>query len=833
MNSPTTGSAADTEARPASRREIEAGEGSGPTPGATSPRSAASSRPAAAATTSGARSAGRHTSEPSRARTAAKKHVILFLAADPSGADRLALDREVRSIRAELRRSGYRARFDFVTRWAVEPLDLLRELRDLRPTVVHFSGHGRTGLAGERESADGLDPVDIFAPAGDNLQGLYFHDSAGGAQLVSPEAIAQAFGATGTSVRLVVLSACYTAPVAEALLAHVDCVVGMTGAIHDDAARSFAIGFYGGLGEHESIAAAFAQGRAAIRLDGLPDADRPQLQVRDGFDAAELILAAVAPSVLVAVPCPYPGMRSFAADDAGTFHGRDAEITELIGRLRAGQREIFVIGPSGSGKSSLVAAGVLPRLARGLSDLGPFVVRELRPGDQPFSRLYQALDAPRGQPLTAAERVTALLAHRAPGASVLIVVDQLEELFTQASAEERAAFLGALRALRTEPCCAVIYTLRADFTGTLMESPLWPERPAQLSRVDVIPLRGIALREAIAAPAEGVGVTVEPELIERLVADAAAEPGILPLLQETLVQLWDARVEQTLTLADYQALGDGVRSGLAVALACRAGANLERFNAAQTDIARRILLRLIRFGEGRSDTRRQQPRAHLCAAGEDAADFAFVLQTMVDDRLLTVDEDVGGEPRVDLAHEIMISAWPMLAGWIRSHRVDEQRRRQLEAAAALWEEHGRGIRGLLDPIELAEAELWQQTESAVQLGQSAQVTALIAMSRAAQTQQRRRRRVLVGAVSLLGVVAVVVAAVALAARDLANRNRELVAQSYAEAGRQLVVDRRYQEAIPYLLAARQGDDGRCRSATRLAAFRADKSASLCPSPGVA
>jgi len=476
----------------------------------------------------------------------------------------------------------------------------------------------------------------------------------------------------------------------------VDQSKGAAEAIHDDAARSFAIGFYGGLGEYESIAVAFEQAKAAIHLDGLPDADRPQLQVRDGFDPAELILAAVPPSGLVAVQCPYPGMRPFAADDAGSFHGREAEIAELISRFRAGQREIFVIGPSGSGKSSLVAAGVLPRLARGLSGLGPLVVRELRPGDQPFSRLCQTLDAPPGEPLAAADRVTALLAHRAPGASALIVVDQLEELFTQAIVEERAAFFDALRALRTESRCAVIYTLRADFSGALMESPLWPERPAQLARVEVTPLRGTALREAIAAPAEAVGVTVEPELIERLVGDAASEPGILPLLQEALVQLWDARADQTLTLADYQALGDGVRSGLAVALAHRADATLQRFNAAQTDIAWRILLRLISFGEGRSDTRRQQPRAQLRAAGEDAADFEFVLRTMVDHRLLTVDEGVDGEARVDLAHEIMISAWPTLARWIRSHRVDEQRRRQLEATAAQWGEHGHGVRGLLE-----------------------------------------------------------------------------------------------------------------------------------------
>src|SRR5262249_22797145 len=160
----------------------------------------------------------------------------------------------------------------------------------------------------------------------------------------------------------------------------------------------------------------------------------------------------------------------------------------------------------------------------------------------------------------------------------------------------------------------------------------------------------------------------------------------------------------------YQALGDGERSGLAIALARRADATVRRLTETQTAIARRILLRLVSFGEGRSDTRRQQPRAQLRAAGEDAADFEVVLRVMIDHRLLTVDEDVDGEPRVDLAHEIMISAWPALAGWIRSHRVDEQRRRRLEAAAAEWVEHGRTARGLLDPIELADAAQWQQTE---------------------------------------------------------------------------------------------------------------------------
>jgi WD40 repeat protein len=718
---------------------------------------------------------------PPSSRTA-PKHVILFLAANPRDTGRLALDREARSIHVELRRSGYRDRFDFVTRWAAEPLDLLRELRELRPTIVHFSGHGArpTSIAALGQARD------LAAPPEREPAGVVFDSASGRSHVVSPEAIAQTLGAVGAKVRLVLLNACYTGAIADALLAHVDCVIGMTGAIHDDAARSFAIGFYGGLGEHESIAAAFEQGKAAICLDGLPDADQPQIQTRDGADAAQLILAAVSPSALVDVPCPYPGMRPFAADDAGSFHGREAEIMELIGRLRAGQREIFVIGPSGSGKSSLVAAGVLPRLARGLSGLGPFVVRELRPGDQPLLRLCQALDAPPGQPLAAAERVASLLAQRAPGASALIVVDQLEELFTQASAEERARFLDALGDLRTERRCAVIFTLRADFSGAFMESPLWPVRPAQISRVEVTPLRGKALRDAIAAPAERVGVTVEPELIERLVADAASEPGILPLLQETLVQLWDARADQTLTQADYQALGDGVRSGLAVALARRADAILQRFTAAQVDIARRILLRLVSFGEGRSDTRRQQPRTQLCTAGEVAADSALVLQTMADDRLLTVDDDVAGEPMVDLAHEVMIAAWPTLAGWIRSHRFDEQKRRQLEAAAVQWVEYGRGVRGLLDLIELADAEQWQHTESARDLGHSTDVMALIAASRAEHAKRENEARK---------------QAEKLAESECASRR--LLAQMYMESGRQLLLDGHPQEAFPYFVAARR------------------------------
>lgn len=227
--------------------------------------------------------------------TPLKKHIILFLAANPIETDRLALDREARAIQVELERSGYRDRFELVTHWAAEPLDLLRGLRKLRPTVVHFSGHGsKNDVPTGNLSGQALHRDIVRQPgfhANEPQHGLFFHGPDGRAQLVSTAALEDTFDAAGSSVKLVVLSGCYSELQADALLAHVSCVVGMRGSIRDDAARSFAIGFYGGLGERESVAAAYKQGCAAISLEGLRDDNHPQLRVRNGLDADRIFLA--------------------------------------------------------------------------------------------------------------------------------------------------------------------------------------------------------------------------------------------------------------------------------------------------------------------------------------------------------------------------------------------------------------------------------------------------------------------------------------------------------------------------------------------------------------
>lgn len=188
-----------------------------------------------------------------------RKATILFLAANPTTTNRLGLDGDAAAIQDELDR-GERDRLELVTRWAVTPLGLLRELRRLKPMMLHFSGHG-------------------------TRDGLVFVGADGLPQVVSSEAIARTCRAAGRSIRVVVLSACYAEQQADALIAQLDCVIGMSGSVSDSAARTFAVGFYGGIANGESVAASFEQGRAALALVGLDDGDPPRLRVRDGVDA--------------------------------------------------------------------------------------------------------------------------------------------------------------------------------------------------------------------------------------------------------------------------------------------------------------------------------------------------------------------------------------------------------------------------------------------------------------------------------------------------------------------------------------------------------------------
>jgi hypothetical protein len=223
-------------------------------------------------------------------RRATRRHVILFLAADPSATSRLALDEECAAIELELRMTEGRDDFDFRSRWAVSVDDVMRSLNELQPTVIHFSGHGGDEVDDPCRPRLACRDVGAVARAGIQLQ-----DEQRRPQLVSASALAQMIASAAPSARVVVLNACFSDGVADSLCGVVDYVVGMTGAISDDAARSFAVGFYRALGHRRSIGNAVDQAVATLAAKRFSDAHLPTLRTRDGVDIARLRLLAASP----------------------------------------------------------------------------------------------------------------------------------------------------------------------------------------------------------------------------------------------------------------------------------------------------------------------------------------------------------------------------------------------------------------------------------------------------------------------------------------------------------------------------------------------------------
>lgn len=455
-------------------------------------------------------------------------------------------------------------------------------------------------------------------------------------------------------------------------------------------------------------------------------------------------------------PCPYPGLEQYAAHDVGLFYGREGEISAILGQIRF-HNLFLVTGPSGSGKSSLVFAGVTPRMKRDPH----WHVISMRPDAQPTQRLKVVLGSTEVLPVqedTLPLLVSQVLAQHKPARKLLLVIDQFEEVFTLASIEERMAFFEMLRLLYTvevlrNVCCTVL-VMRIDFIPRLMNAGIWLDiknRPQHF----VDPLRGEMLRKAIEEPARKVGVTIEPLLVERLLADSAVEhnPGVLPLLQETMVFLWSSIEAGRISLQAYREIQIGVHTGLAAAITLRAEAIYLQLSPSQQQIARRIFIRLIHFGEGRLNTRRQQSVTALYASNEDIHEFETVLDYLTKHRLLTrTIEDHGHrlqpeqglspdtEPKVDLAHEALIDGWPRLKRWLDEQRENEVFRRRLRSKTDEWIRLGRQEGGLLDLVLLNEAESWLTSIAADELGADDELGAFIAASRAQIERTSRKER---------------------------------------------------------------------------------------------
>jgi basic membrane lipoprotein Med (substrate-binding protein (PBP1-ABC) superfamily)/DNA-binding SARP family transcriptional activator len=412
---------------------------------------------------------------------------------------------------------------------------------------------------------------------------------------------------------------------------------------------------------------------------------------------------------------PFKGLRAFQEADAEDFFGRDRLVAEVITRLADGCRLVALVGPSGSGKSSVARAGVVPALRKGaVSGSERWLVAPLVPGTHPFAELEAALlratiDAPDSLAAQLADPTLGLLRAALrllpDDARLVVVIDQFEELFTLVDDEaERRSFLANLVAALDDPRgrVLVVLTLRADSYHRPLE---YGEFAARLGPavVNVLPLTSDELEEAAEQPAARHGVTAEPALLAELLTDVIGEPGGLPVFQYALTELFERRAGDRLTLAAYRAMG-GVRG----ALSRRADDLYHRLTLDEQEAARQLFLRLVTITEHEQWSRRRVPASELVTMDVDVVTMESVIDQLGRHRFLAFDRDHGtGAPTVEVAHEALLSEWDRLRGWIEEGRVDITRRAALDAALAEWNQSERDSDYLLGGNRLAEYARWR------------------------------------------------------------------------------------------------------------------------------
>lgn len=415
---------------------------------------------------------------------------------------------------------------------------------------------------------------------------------------------------------------------------------------------------------------------------------------------------------------PYKGLRAFEEADAADFFGRETMVQQIVARL-AEQHELSrflaVIGPSGSGKSSVVKAGLLPSLRwNEIPGSNNWFIVEMTPGTQPIQRLGEALLSVAVKP---SHHLIDQLRSDSHGllwavdtiglnSDLLLVIDQFEEVFTLTENEtQRSQFLDLLHTAVTNPDSRVriIITLRADFMDRPLQYPVFGELIRRRSEF-VLPLSADEIERAVTGPAQRVGLQVDSNLLAAIVADVRAEPGALPLLQYALTEVFERRDGRFLTLEAYQNSG-----GILGALARRADEIYQEFSKEQQAVTRQLFLRLVTLGEGAEDTRRRVHRSELISIASPD-----VVQTILDTfgkyRLLSFDNDpITREPTIEIAHEALIREWDLLRMWLDNSRLDVRQQRQLNSAAAEWMKANRENSFLLSGSRLGQLEEWAAT----------------------------------------------------------------------------------------------------------------------------
>jgi WD40 repeat protein/class 3 adenylate cyclase/energy-coupling factor transporter ATP-binding protein EcfA2 len=493
---------------------------------------------------------------------------------------------------------------------------------------------------------------------------------------------------------------------------------------------------------------------------------------------------------------PFKGLAFFDVGDADLFFGRERLVAELVARL-AGASLLGVVGPSGSGKSSAVRAGLVPAIRSGvLPGSDEWDVALMRPGEHPMDEVARTLG-----------RTPADLPSDRHS---LLVVDQFEEVFTVcADEEEQARFLTTLAEAANDPegRVTVVVAIRADLYGRCAEEPALAELLGT-NHVLVGPMTTDEYRRAIEQPALRVGVHVESALTEALVVEVGDEPGALPLLSTALLELWEHRDGRAIRLEAYLQTG-GVRGAVArLAEAVYGGFAVER-----QAITRAVMLRLAAPGEGDTTVRRRVPLAEFDAARD--RDVADVVGALIDRRLLTVSDGV-----VEVAHEALLREWPRLRAWLEEDRAGRVLHAHLMDTARLWEVSDRDQGELYRGARLASAIDWT-TEHTLELNEREREflnASRDASEREADRQRRSNRRLrglLVG-VAIFLALALVAGGIALVQRGKAE---EAATEATARRlGAQAVIE---DELDLSLLLARQGyeiDDSLDTRSTLLASI---------------
>lgn len=455
---------------------------------------------------------------------------------------------------------------------------------------------------------------------------------------------------------------------------------------------------------------------------------------------------------------PYPGLAAFSPANARYFYGHESTIHQLTEAV-AHQPLVLLAGPSGSGKSSLVFAGLLPGLSRPTSEQATdWSLLCFRPGRDPVGNLAQALC--RGsQAEEAAEKlnraltlgesslgrvVADVLATEDCGpevdqARILLVVDQFEEIFTLCSDERvRRFFLtGFFDTLAEETSnLSVLIVLRADFLGQALTyhsfSTLPPQNIHFLGRMN-----NAQLQRAIEEPARQHGIVYEPGLIERILADLDDSPGQLPLLQFTLALLWDERRDQWITNAAYNEI-EQVRG----AITHYADSIYARLEPADQLRVRRIFLQLVHPGENIEDTRRLASRSEI---GEEQWPL---VHRLADARLVVTNQDAGGQETVEVIHEALIQEWSRLRMWLDDDRIFHLWQDRTRVALETWLRGARDGDLLLRGPVLAEAERWfRERGDDLDSALLDFIQASIQAREAQEAQERQRRQQLEAALA--------------------------------------------------------------------------------------